>query len=129
MRLVFKPWKRFRAFHNKRNVTDFIKDAAQSTEDTLRAGIMSPPKTGRRYGAHQASAPGEYPANKSGDLASGIRQRVSRTEAEVGTTDMHGFWLREGTTRMAPRKMSDAALREALPGVRARMKAFAEWKR
>lgn len=129
MRLVFKPWKRFRAFHNIRNVLNFVKDAADSTEETLRKGIMAPPKTGRMYGSHQASAPGEYPANKSGDLASGIRQRVARTEMEVGTTDMHGFWLRMGTKKMAPRKMSDAALREALPGVRDRMKAYAEWKR
>lgn len=129
MRLIFKPWQKFRAFHNLRNILNFLKDAGQSTEETLRKGIMGPPKTGRMYGSHRASAPGEYPANKSGDLASGIRQRVSSTEAEVGTTDMHGFYLRMGTRNMRPRKMSDAALKEALPGVRARMKAFAEWKR
>lgn len=127
--IIFKPWRRFRAFHNVRNVLAFLKDAGESTADTLRKGIMSPPKTGRRYGRHQASAPGEYPANKSGDLASGIRTRISSDEAETGTTDMHGFYLREGTRYMRPRKMSDAALKEALPGVRERMKAFAEWRR
>lgn len=129
MRIDFKPWRKFSAFHNIANVRRFIQDAADSAAETLEKGIRSPPKTGRYYGSHRASAPGEYPANKSGTLASGIRKRITPTEAEIGTTDMHGFYLREGTTRMAPRKMSDAALTEALPGIRSRMRPWAEWKR
>lgn len=127
--LIFKGWRRFWAKWNERNVREFVRDAANTTAETLRSRIMSPPKTGRRYGAHQASAPGEYPANETGTLASGIRTRITAREGTAGTTDMHGFWLRNGTTRMAARKMSDAAMAEALPTVRARMKIFAEWKR
>lgn len=127
MRLSFKPWRLRFARWNEGNVRSFLRDVGDETEKTLRSRIMSPPKTGRRYGAHQASAPGEYPANETGELQQSIRQRIASRDATVGTTVMHGFWLREGTTRMAARKMSDAALLEALPSVRARMKAWAEW--
>lgn len=107
----------------------FIQDAADDAEKTLLAGIMSPPKTGRMYGSHRASRAGEYPASKSGALASSIRQSVSDAEMTIGTTVLHGFWLQNGTTRMRPRKMSDTALREALPGIRERMKNWATWER
>ena len=130
MRLRWVPWREFWARWNERNVRAFVKDVGDSTADTLKSGIMSPPKTGRRYGAHQASAPvKEYPANETGALAGSIRKRIRPREATTGTTAMHGFWLREGTSRMAPRRMSDAALKEALPSCRKRMKAWAEWSR
>ena len=54
--------------------------------------IKNPPKTGRFYRIkvngqvrlHQASAPGEAPANLTGKLSSGISRRVAKNEIEFG---------------------------------------------
>ena len=48
------------------------KEAADLVAATARKKIQQGPKTGRRYGKHQASAPGEAPAWDLGTLARGI---------------------------------------------------------
>lgn len=55
-------------------------EATQLSVDVVRnrmvAGISSPPKTGRLYGHHRASAPGEYPASDTGNLLRSIWAEV-----------------------------------------------------
>jgi hypothetical protein len=48
------------------------KKTAEQIAERARQNIMTGPKTGRVYGSHQASAPGESPANETGDLAESI---------------------------------------------------------
>lgn len=80
---------------------------------TARAGVMNPPKTGRiyrykresgRYKNHQASAPGEYPANETGAYRKslGFEVRGGR-QMEFGSDSEYGAYLEKGTSRMGPR--------------------------
>ncbi len=58
--------------------------------DAIQEGIRGGPATGRIYNfrgrKHQASAPGEYPANRTGDLAGSIKSKLlNATSFEVGS--------------------------------------------
>ena len=70
-------------------------------------GINEGPKTGRRYGAHQASkGDSEYPANKTGNLRRSLNYRVSSHKRMViGMKANYAPFLEEGTTKMQRRKM------------------------
>jgi hypothetical protein len=70
----------------------------------------------RRHGhAHQASAPGEYPVTDRGGLAASVEWEITGDREGRLLSDLnYAAWLTTGTTRMAPRKMLDAALKEAL---------------
>lgn len=128
--ISFKPWRRFVARYNRANVRSFLRDAADTSEKVFKAGV-SKKKTGIKHAGlpNRSSRPSEYPANQSGRLRGSIKSRVNASEAEVGSGMYYSMFLRNGTRRMARRKMSDDAMKEALPSVRKRMKAFAEWLR
>ena len=91
---------------------------------TSDSGIKKPPKTGRiyRYGRrrHQASAPGEYPANRSGVLRRSLGFKVTSFRfMEFGAKAPYAGYLENGTSRMESRTFleksvkgnSDTALR------------------
>lgn len=72
--------------------------------------IKNPPKTGRIYKSHQASAPGEAPANQTGRLMKSQKYTVhSAFEMEAGATAVskkgkpYPRFLENGTSRMLPR--------------------------
>ena len=70
--------------------------------------ITRVPKTGRIYAFrgrdHQASAPSEPPANRSGRLARSGKYLVSSwSRMEVGETAPYAGYLEDGTKRMAAR--------------------------
>ncbi|QBQ72040.1 hypothetical protein Milano_017 [Agrobacterium phage Milano] len=71
----------------------------------------------------------EYPARDTGDLFRSAKKRVARDEMEVGTNMFYSRFLREGTSKMARRKMSDTALEESLPELERKVGRFAYWKR
>lgn len=131
--LRFKPWREFHAFRDIRATAAFLLDTAAEAERIFRRGISST-KTGRVYRRsggrlHQASKAGDWPARDSGELYQSISSRVTGiTRMEIGTTKAYSIYLREGTSRMARRKMSDDALREALPVTRARSQTWVKWR-
>ena len=54
---------------------------------------------------HQASAPGEFPANLSGKLVKGIDYSVRGSNSmEFGDKAKHGKYLELGTKNMEPRE-------------------------
>ena len=70
--------------------------------------IFNGPKTGRIYqyrGArHQASSPGEAPANRTGRLAKSVDYKVrSHNEMTVGESAEYAGFLENGTRKMKPR--------------------------
>ncbi len=70
--------------------------------------IEEGPKTGRIYSfrgsPHQASAPGEAPANKSGTLVESYNYNVRGAyEMEVGESAPYAGFLEDGTTNIEPR--------------------------
>lgn len=74
---------------------------AQAIADDAQIEIQSGPKTGRVYGTHQASAPGEVPAMLTGALFEGIKARMDSSEGEhvavVVSEDEKSAWLEYGT--------------------------------
>jgi len=63
------------------------------------------PKTGNVYGTHRASAPGEAPADFTGDLLDDMKVRmVGPTTAEVSfPRAYYALFLEYGTAKMAAR--------------------------
>jgi len=69
--------------------------------------IQRDPKTGRVYGNHQASAPGQPPATDKGQLVRSITMSVEGTEGEVvgviRASAPYAAMLEFGTSNIAPR--------------------------
>lgn len=62
-------------------------------------------KSGKRYGRHQTSAPGEAPATHTGRLIQSITWQVLNQgfTVEIGSPLDYAAFLEEGTQRMDPR--------------------------
>lgn len=80
----------------------------QITVTEIKRLIISPPATGRIYRRpggrlHQASAPGEAPANDTGELQESVDYEVTGIEqVECGDKAIHGKWLELGTEPELP---------------------------
>ncbi len=76
--------------------------------------ILTGPKTGKMYGSHRASAPGEPPANDTGRLVGSIRWEFtgSRLAIRVVAGTEYASFLEFGTSIMAPRPFLRRAIRE-----------------
>jgi len=91
----------------------------------LQAGILSPPKTGRIYRykgrSHQASAPGEYPAERSGTLRKAANYKIlSRRKMSVGFKKKayYALFLEEGTSKMKKRKLLLDTIKQNKPFIK-----------
>lgn len=81
-------------------------DAARSLTDS----INNDGRTGRTYfisgNPHVASAPGEFPANRTGKLKKSMNYLVRGVrEVEWGSESPYSIFLEEGTENMAPRAL------------------------
>lgn len=76
--------------------------------------ILSGPKTGKVYGSHRASAPGEPPASDTGRLVSSIRWEFtgSRLAIRVIAGTEYAAYLEFGTSIMASRPFLRRAILE-----------------
>ncbi|WP_395623421.1 HK97-gp10 family putative phage morphogenesis protein [Sphingomonas daechungensis] len=76
--------------------------------------VLSGPKTGKVYGNHQASAPGEPPASDTGRLVSSIRWEFtgSRLAIRVIAGTEYAAYLEFGTSIMLPRPFLRRAILE-----------------
>lgn len=93
----------------------WVRKAAAYVEGQLKSS-MAEPKTGRRYGDHIASAPGESPAVDSGNMTGSITQIFPSTlEARVGTPVEYALYLEDGTNKMAARPLWQKTASESLP--------------
>jgi len=90
-------------------IKEALGDIGKLVQKETQKGIINPPKTGRRYGKHQASvnrSRKEYPANETGKLERSINFSVqSSRKMIVGSNVPHGLWLEDGTSKMEPRKL------------------------
>lgn len=84
----------------------FFEIGSEVVRETKRL-IETGNKTGRIYRIrgrfHQASAPGEAPANLSGRLARSGDYKVNGLFLRVGETVNYAKFLEDGTRKMAPR--------------------------
>lgn len=84
-------------------------------EDLKKASVnfvKNPPKTGIIYGRHQASAPGESPANRTGRLATSINFKDhSFNSLDFGADAPYSGFLEKGTAKIKPRPYLTRAIK------------------
>jgi hypothetical protein len=101
-------------------IDDVCEEAAIEIQTDVILRINQGPKTGRIYKrggvVHQASAPGEAPANDTGQLQASIQSnRIDRARYEVTTPLKKAGYLEYGTRHMAPRPAWVPAIEKARP--------------
>ncbi len=95
----------------------FVKSGIGHLEGRL-GPQMEGAKSGRMYGKHQASAPGESPGVDTGNLVGSIVQIFPSTlEGLVGTPVPYALYLEEGTKHMDPRPLWEKTRVESLPSL------------
>jgi HK97 gp10 family phage protein len=98
-----------------REVGRIVEEAALEIETTAKVG-MAEQKSGRIYGDHQASAPGEYPAMDTGALANSLEtDPENQTTYVVHTSMEYAPYLEFGTANMEPRPFLGQAASEVEP--------------
>lgn len=98
-----------------------VEQAAERSGQALVAasknGQRNGPKSGRVYGSHKASAPGEYSAVLSKKLVKSTDYQASPDQIRFGVGVQHGRYQELGTSKMAPRPNLGNAVDETLPEI------------
>lgn len=107
------------------------RKATLDIQAEARRLIQDTPKTGRIYKrggvSHQASAPGESPANDAGTLAESIQARMTGyIQGEVEPTAEYADYLEFGTEKMEPRPYMFPAYEHVRPSYDKVCKAIAK---
>lgn len=108
-----------------------LRKAVDATGIMIRSSIVKKIQrsaaTGRQYGKHRASAPGEPPATDTGRLASSITfdasAKTGKIEAEVKSIVNYAAYLEYGTRKMAKRPSWLPSIEEEKPKFRKRLEA------
>ena len=108
----------------------FLDAVAHESEDAFRVGLAAP-KSGVHYPGlpRRSSRAGEYPANQGGALRDSISSESNAKEATVGSNVHYSIYLREGTSKMAARRMAPDALAEGIPKARSILRGWVKWSR
>lgn len=96
------------------------KEASREIKIVTRETLQGA-RSGRVYGGHVASAPGEAPAKWSGNLRNSFCQKVEvegmTIKPGVQSGVEYASFLEDGTSRMATRPYRERILRNAFPKV------------
>lgn len=80
----------------RRGLKDALIEIGRGNVRHTKALIKNPPKTGRMYGKHQASAPGEPPANWTGKLLKSVKYKAyGWSRMEFGDYVFYGKYLED----------------------------------
>lgn len=118
MQIQFTPWRTFYARKKPDAIRRWLKSVGDASVAAFKNMGHYPP----------ASTPSQYPAIRSGKLRASIGTRVTDSEMTIGSNMFYSIFLREGTRRMARRKMSDDALKEGMRSA-GRLNHWVEWSR
>lgn len=111
--IIFTSWPRFQAIKDIAHIRQWLQSLGSGAVEIYKRGMQGP-HSGRVYGKHRASSPGEYPAMPRGRLFRTIRKEETADSVTVGTSASYAIYLRRGTSKMKRRKMSDNAMTEAV---------------
>lgn len=88
----------------KENIEKALKDILPEVVKENKKLIRTGSKTGRMYGSHRASAPGEAPANETGRLARSTNYGVRNwQQGYIGESVDYAKFLELGTKKMIKR--------------------------
>lgn len=109
--------------------SEAVRATAAELEGAVKLKIQQGPKTGRLYRGgnvvHQASAPGEAPANDTGTLMGSIyHEREADLTYTVGSRMVYAAYQEYGTSRMAARPFFRPAVEDIRPAFAARLEAI-----
>jgi HK97 gp10 family phage protein len=80
-----------------------INDSADSLAKEMKRRIKTGAKSGKQYGNHTASAPGQSPANWTGELINSISAINEGKNSKVIVNANYAEFLELGTSKMRPR--------------------------
>lgn len=88
-----------------KGISSALYEIGSESVKHLRRMVRSGDRSGRMYGSHRASAPGEPPAARPNSrLTKGMRYTVRGDfQCEFGDTAPYGEFLEDGTRNMHPR--------------------------
>lgn len=95
-----------------------LRSALGEYERILKTDVLNRPGSGRQYGKHQASAPGEPPARDLGNLVANtnadpaIREDGPDVVGRVVANSSYAEALHRGTERIAARPFMDVPAKE-----------------
>lgn len=95
-----------KSLQSERAARQALYKTAKHIKETTQKKIRTGTRSGIKYKRlrRRSSAPGEYPANQSGNLAKSIGFNVlSSFRIEVGARVKYAGYLEDGTGKMAPR--------------------------
>lgn len=82
---------------------NLVYDGSVYMAEEMKKSIASGTKSGKRYGTHTSSAPGQAPANWTGKLLKSIRVQKIKGMSYVFVTAKYAEFLEFGTSKMRPR--------------------------
>ena len=95
---------------NKSELTKIINQAenlvyegSEFMAEEMKKSISSGAKSGKRYGSHTSSAPGQSPANWTGKLLKSIKIQKTKGMSFVYITAKYAEFLEFGTSKMRAR--------------------------
>lgn len=101
----------------ERGLVPLVSDAARALSSEIARTMRDDPKTGKQYlfrgRLHTASAAGESPAVRSGELLRSITTTTLSREGvfkAVGSPKIYARYLEKGTARMSPRPAFEPSL-------------------
>jgi hypothetical protein len=103
--IQFLPWRSFYARKRQQDIGRWLKAIGDAGVKAFKGGMGHYPP---------ASAPGAWPARRTGRLHASVRSETTSDSVTIGSGMPYSIYLRMGTSRMARRKMSDDALKEGM---------------
>ena len=82
---------------------NLVSESSTYMAEEMKKSIASGAKSGKRYGNHISSAPGQSPANWTGKLLKSIKIQKMKGISFVYITAKYAQFLEFGTSKMRPR--------------------------
>ena len=82
---------------------NLVSESSVYMAEEMKKSITSGAKSGRRYGSHTSSAPGQAPANWTGQLLKNIKVQKMKGISFVYITAKYAQFLEFGTSKMRAR--------------------------
>jgi HK97 gp10 family phage protein len=105
-----------------------VNDSANNVAKEMKKSILTGSKSGRQYfikgRRHQSSAPGQPPANSTGQLVRSIKVKKTNNGQEVTIDAEYAAFLEYGTSRMRPRPFIMPALMKVKKNLLSKLKGL-----